>query len=250
MEFVLLSPGKALTEPLLWITLVLLASSLLESFKPRRDLRPRTFAKVVLTMAVLLWIAASGALTNLLWRALDYPAPKDAKAPDVIVVPSGGSADGEGVLSATGAERVVAAVRWWRTNPRALLVMTGADTTPTGPSLRTLFLMRDEAIRRGVPPSRIMLEAASRNTHEHAVNLSHLHGINRHTVIGVVTSPWHMRRTIPEFQRYFEHVVPFKPLEGSAPLTLNDFLPSSNALRGTTILLHEWLGSAWYALRR
>lgn len=250
MEFVLLSPGKTLTEPLLLISATLIVLSAYESFKPRRDLRPRAFAKAVLAMSILLWAFGSGALTTLLWRVTDYPAPKVPHAPDVIVVPSAGSTSGEGVLSATCAERVAAAVRWWRTNPRALMVLTGADTTAIGPSLRTLFLMREEAVRRGVPPSRIMLEAASRNTHEHAVKLSELHGINRGTVIGVVTSPWHMRRTIPEFERYFDHVVPFEPLESKRPLTLNDFLPSASAMNGTTVLLHEWIGAAWYALRR
>jgi uncharacterized SAM-binding protein YcdF (DUF218 family) len=110
--------------------------------------------------------------------------------------------------------------------------------------------MRETALQHGVPATAITIEAQSFNTREHAQRIAALPGITRTTRIGLVTSAWHMRRAQGAFARHFTTVIPFLPPRRPRTLVINDFLPSSAALRATTTMLHEWVGIAWYALGR
>ncbi|MEO8036398.1 MAG: YdcF family protein, partial [Acidobacteriota bacterium] len=62
-------------------------------------------------------------------------------------------------------------------------------------------------------------------------------------------SSWHMRRTLQEFRRHYVDVSPcVAGTETSETLTLDDLVPNSRELSRATLMLHEWLGIAWYAL--
>ena len=130
------------------------------------------------------------------------------------------------------------------------MIMCGADTVPGGTSTRSIEIMRTRAITLGIPASIIALETRSTNTREHPIGVRELPGITRATRIGLVTSSWHMRRTRREFEKHFDRVIPrADDPPAILPLLVNDFIPSTTALRDSTRMLHEWIGLAWYALR-
>lgn len=244
----MLHAGKALTEPLL-VLLVIAVIAVVFSMRHRAARRSSGIALAALLLMALLSLQVTGAL---LARSLLVRDAAGGKPPDVIVVAAGGLREGvPTLLSMSSESRVTAGVAWWRQHPRARLVMAGADTHPGYLTTTTLELMRASAIRAGVPPSAIVLETRSKNTREHPIGLLQLPGVTRETHVGVVTSDWHMRRTAAEFRRHFRRVSTRAAESGGPPqLVINDFLPSSQGLRTSTRLLHEWLGIAWYALRR
>lgn len=96
------------------------------------------------------------------------------------------------------------------------------------------------------------LEEESRTTYENAVYSAPIleaAGIDR---ILLVTHGVHMPRSVWSFQQAGVAVIPaptvFEHSESKNPYT--DFLPQAGTLYGTTQLLHEWLGLAWYKLSK
>lgn len=240
-----LSAGKALTDPL-FVLLVVAIVSLLFTLRHRAARRPAAFALLALMFLAAL---STAVVANALMHSLEVDAPAGQAAPEVIFIAAGGSSSE--ALSISSESRVREGLAWWREHPGARLVMAGADLVPGGTTQRTVLLMREAAIRAGVPPSKIELEVRSTNTREHPIGLLKLPGITRNTRVGVVTSSWHMRRTLREFRRHFANPISH-PTRRVAPdpFVINDVLPSSRELWVSTVMIHEWIGLAWYALRR
>jgi uncharacterized SAM-binding protein YcdF (DUF218 family) len=110
--------------------------------------------------------------------------------------------------------------------------------------------MAETARNLGVPSAALLLEPHSRNTREHPIEGLKVPGVSPSTPITVVTSPWHMRRALNEFCRYFEHVQP----DAAAAMMhtrvgWQDFIPDADTLVFNTTLLREWVGMIWYANR-
>ncbi|HEX7152807.1 MAG TPA: YdcF family protein [Thermoanaerobaculia bacterium] len=239
----MLSPGKALTDPLL----VALAIAILCIAVALRRSRERRLLGIALLALATLFVFSTPMVAMWLERSLLVEPPDGA--PEVIVIAGGGMAGTW--LSDSSTSRVMTGAAWWKEHPRARLVIAGVDMRPTGPSPRTALLMRELAMQRGVPAERLELELQSANTREHASRLAALPGITPQTRVGIVTSGWHMRRALLAFRRHYPNVVGrAAELPEHEPLVINDWLPSSHALRVSTRMLHEWIGLAWYALRR
>lgn len=245
-----LNLGKLLTDPLL----VLLTIAIAAIVVARRGQKRRRALNVALAALLLLAFLSTGVAARMIER-VTMLRTRSAERPDVIVVAGSGSVRGESpqfdVLNDSTEGRVLTGIDWWKQHRTAKLIVAGADRTPTGPSIRTAELMRELAIRRGVPASAIVMETRSLSTREHPLRLRELPGITLDTRVGLVTSAWHMRRALREFRSHFPHVLPYAAeLMPPRPLIAQDFLPSSIELRRTARMLQEWIGIAWYALRR
>lgn len=239
----IIAPGKAFTEPLFLVITISLLSLLLGL----RRARPRKPVALVMVLLVVLWILSTRYVATALVRSLLVHEHSNVSPAVIVVAGAGSSADG---LSSTSEYRVERAVRWWRRHPRALLVMAGADTLPDGLSPDTALLMRSEAIRHGVPARQVAVDDKSRDTREHAIELARRPGLTRDTPIGVVTSDWHMRRTLAAFRRHFRTVVGYQDEDSyDERVIAGSFLPEAKSLVVSTSMLHEWVGIAWYALR-
>jgi uncharacterized SAM-binding protein YcdF (DUF218 family) len=237
----LLFPGKALTEPLFALLLLAIVSLLLA----RRG--KRGAYRLLAAVLILMWLCSMELTATLLARAI--AVTPDAGEPRVIAILSSGSFHGFDLPNPSTTSRVVEGVRWWREHPKARVVMTGADVTPTGTTIRTLELMRDLAVQLGVPPSNISMDTWSTRTLEHPDGLLRL-GISKDTPLGIVTNDWHMRRARMVFRRRFTHVIAHPAEAEEGTFLIIDLLPSGDGARDTSVLLHECIGIAWYALRR
>jgi uncharacterized SAM-binding protein YcdF (DUF218 family) len=112
--------------------------------------------------------------------------------------------------------------------------------------------MRHVLESEGVPADRIVSERRSSSTYENAVFTAGLllpQGMRR---IALVTEAYHMPRAERCFRKQGFTVLPapcgFRVLEPA-----NDpgfWLPGWRGLRDNDLMLHEWVGLAWYALRR
>jgi uncharacterized SAM-binding protein YcdF (DUF218 family) len=70
--------------------------------------------------------------------------------------------------------------------------------------------------------------------------------------IAVVTSPWHVKRAMREFERVFPHAVGVAAYQASyakgTPIGVLDWMPMAMALERTTRPIHEIIGMVWYRI--
>ena len=172
---------------------------------------------------------------------------------DLIVVLSGGYNPGPeeryDLLNRETALRVIKGVQLFKEcNPR-MMVMSGRMMS--GKKERQVELMRDLAVELGIPGDKVLLETESINTREHPIYLSKIDIVRPDAEIAVVTSPWHLRRAMIEFHRYFLNAFPVPAYYMSKDflLTVRDCLPEVDYLTESTLMFRELVGMIWYRLR-
>ena len=71
------------------------------------------------------------------------------------------------------------------------------------------------------------------------------------TRVLLVTHAWHMRRSVLAFERAGLTVIPAPVRRDRMPsFELGDFLPTAESWEVSYFALHEWVGLAYYKLRR
>ena len=130
------------------------------------------------------------ALVGLFFGLGIYLSPQSSLTKvDAIVAISGGETSA----------RTDEAVKLYNDGLAPLVIFSGAALDPNGPSnART---MADEAIRQGVPASKVLLDEAAQNTRENASGVAKLTSQNNVHSIILVTSPYHQRRASIVFSR-------------------------------------------------
>ncbi len=93
------------------------------------------------------------------------------------------------------------------------------------------------------------IETRAVNTYENATNsaaILHPQGI---TQVYLVTSGWHMRRSLAAFKAVGFDVIPAPTILNHVPeMTLAALIPSAQGLRASATAFYEYLGLAWYRL--
>ena len=124
-------------------------------------------------------------------------------------------------------------------------VVLAKQTEPEGE------IMRRWLIRLGVPAERLHSETASRNTWENAANLKERLAAAGVARVILVTTAWHMPRSVWVFESLGMQVVP-APCDYVArriPYSLENYLPHWHVLADSADALHEYLGMLWYKMR-
>lgn len=180
----------------------------------------------------------------------------DAAVPpvDAIVVLGGGryrmapEFGGEDDVKSASLERL----RYAATVARRLgkpLLMTGG--LPDGGSRSEAEVMRD-ALKRDFGVETKWIEGRSDDTRQNARYSAEILLPSGHKRIALVTSAFHMPRSVEAFQAAGFEVVPAATafMSKRTPWTPLDFLPRADAMRLSSLALHEWIGIAWYRFRR
>lgn len=223
---------------------------------------PTRFARLGRRLAALaaasLLLAGFSPLGPFLLRPLENRFPQvqaDAPAPTGIVVLGGSTdtvvSDGRGQVTLTdAAARLTAAVELARRYPDARLVFSGGSGL--------LFLHgRTEAedtrrlwIGLGIAPERISLEDRSRNTYENAVFTKRLVEPKPGENWMLVTSAFHMPRSVGLFRAVDFPVIPY-PVDYRTAGNWRDLVPPREAslnFRRLEVALREWAGLLAYRL--
>lgn len=203
------------------------------------------------------WIG--GALEN------EWPIVRaeDAPTADAIVLLGGGMGSNTNVYPYAemwnGADRVWHAARLYKAGKAPVIVPTGC-----GERESALPLLRDF----GVPESAILVEDKARNTEENAkfveriLSLKHpntqtpKHLPAKRKVL-LVTSAWHMRRSVLMYERYapsLEIIPAAADYEATVimghPFCFKDIWPDANMLFANSYIFKEYLGYWGYRLVR
>ncbi|MCX7667354.1 MAG: YdcF family protein [Atribacterota bacterium] len=111
-------------------------------------------------------------------------------------------------------------------------------------------LMQEMLLRLGVPAEKIIVENRARTTWENArfvVPLLKERGI---TTFYLVSSQTHLPRAVFAFTHYYPEssIIPVSahPVCDRKSLTMEDFLPSLEALSASSAFFHEWWGLLFY----
>ena len=100
----------------------------------------------------------------------------------------------------------------------------------------------------GMDPSMLYLETESRNTYENALNIQNNF---KPESLYLVTSAYHMPRSVIVFEKIGMNVVPY-PVDFKVSHTdyiFLDFLPRMESLENSYRALHEYMGMVYYSLR-
>jgi uncharacterized SAM-binding protein YcdF (DUF218 family) len=240
-------------EPLNALLLVGLAGvALVWGGAPR--LGRRLACGALIAIALICYSPLSGLLLRPLEDRFPQP-PADMPPPDGIIVLGGGldadrsAARGQITLGDAGS-RLTTAVALARRFPQARLVFSGGSASLTETGVSEAILVRRLWRELGVPETQTVFEETSRNTFENAVFTRDLLMPRPAQRWLLVTSAWHMPRSMGIFRRAGFSVVAYP----TAYLTYGDARDFSFTHVATDSLtrlddaLHEWVGLVAYRL--
>lgn len=231
-----------------------LAAALVGSSKYRR-----WGQRLLIALVATYWLLASPWFSGVLHAGLDsgyLPLEVDIGEVDGIVILGGGAAsyhsnsDQLQVLSEASAERALEGARLYDLlNPSWVVVSGGPPDRSDPPESRAL---RGALIELGVPPSAILEESLSGDTFDQARELGPVMvemGIDRFVL---VTSGFHMRRSLAVFQ-----AAGWDPVASPTPVADSDLdrgplatlLPDNDALKRSELASREYLALLYYWVR-
>ena len=228
----------------------------------------RTGLAMFIVSLLGLWVLSTGALRRQLGAALEGDCLVDGrKIPEISDIPNADAIVllGGGISAVTNvapypdmsgsADRVWYAARLWRAGKAPVII-------PSGPGISNgdAILLHDF----GVPREAVVVEDKARNTEENAklvVDLIQGMPSSRSSQakpkVLLVTSAWHMRRSLLMFQKYAPELecIPaatdYETTMGNFyPIRWENFLPNPHELSSNCALLHEYFGYWWYRLFR
>ncbi len=249
---------KVLVSPLFIALIGLIAGQFLLYLRWQHvDRGPRRALVFFSLVTFALWVLSTPVVAAQLAQGLEwrYYAASGSFSThvDVVVVLSAGYTHGPvpemDVLSGASYARVVRGVQVVKKSKARVMIVTGRSMG--GDPGRLTDLMKALAVAMGLPSERVHTEPRATNTFMHPIEVVKLKEVKGSDILGVVTSAWHLPRAMAEFQRHFAKVVAF-PADFDTPFLpsgLSSWLPQVSALAGSTKLLHERIGIAWYALK-
>ncbi len=147
-------------------------------------------------------------------------------------------------------ERILALVELARRYPQAKLVVTGGAGFYSGATATEADILRRMIGRLGLPPERIIFEDRSVNTHENAAFSKVLAAPRPGETWLLVTSAWHMPRSVGIFRAAGWPVVAY-PVDfrtAGAADAGRGFFSVSDGLRRADVAMREWVGLVAYRL--
>lgn len=214
--------------------------------------RARWASVAVLAVTALLYVCSIQPVSERLLQSLEYRyAPAELKGADIIVVLGGGTVRDvpllpgwSGQLADASTQRLLPAYVLHRRTGLPILA-SGGEVYPDGGQESSY--MRDVLVSLGMEGMKVHLEDRSLNTTENAQYTAKIlkdRGFSRPLL---VTSAFHMPRSVKNFQLAGVDVRPY-PVGFYSSRTITGgmlgWVPSYSALRGTGLALKEYLGLA------
>lgn len=144
--------------------------------------------------------------------------------------------------------RLIHGIILYRQIPDAALVISGGSGDPESPDISEANAMKDVAISLGISEKGIVVEGCSKNTVE---SVKALKGIVENRSVILVTSAFHMKRSVAMFKKIGMNVIP-APTDYKSEqkkITFYSFIPRAENLEKSSTALYEYMGLTWYKIR-
>lgn len=196
-----------------------------------------------LYLGITFSIAAIGfsPLPNVLARGLHIPSEI---TPSDCIVLLGGGVTPDGQLSTSSLERTTAAAIFFRKGLAPKIIISTGVTLKRAPHLSESKAMGETLTALGIPEEVILLEEQSRRTAENAREVSRLMKEMGCRDALLVTSAFHMKRSLLSFAKHGVKVHP-----APVPSALDTDRSFFARIRLFDVVCHEYLGMLYYRLR-
>lgn len=209
--------------------------------------REKTASKILLSIAFLLYFFSTPFAGEHLIHPLEYKySPPATVQGDVIVWLGGGATadapdiSGRGQLSGSSTNRLLTAASIYKMTNLSIILSAGKVYKDSGNEAE---IAKRQLRQLGIPENKIIIEDKSRNTTENAKYTSAIIQTRHFKQPILVTSAFHMERSIRNFNIFGIKVIPYPTDYNTNPKIINDstaFIPSSFEL--SRIALKEYLG--------
>jgi uncharacterized SAM-binding protein YcdF (DUF218 family) len=215
-----------LSSPM-WLVTLLAAGVIWLWLRPRSRGPRWYFGAVMLGYWLVTTPLGAGLLVHGLSRGLTRITTREqARGAEAVVVLGGGASTAivgremGGTLTEGALIRALEGVRVFKLIGARVLIVSGGSPRPDRQVQPESGLLRDLALKTGIPPLSIIEESQSKNTREQATLVGPIlrgRGIQRFVL---VTSPMHMRRSLAVFR-----AAGLDPVASVAPLRSEQLLP-------------------------
>ena len=240
----------AMVNPLALGLLLVVAGIVFACLRKRK-----TCVGLLVSAVTWLWFWSMPIVSDALGVSLESefpPAPvEQLPQADAIILLGGGMSAATNVYPyaniCAAADRAWHSARIYKAGKAPLIVPSGSGCDCT----EVPFL-----VDLGVPREAIHVEADSRNTEENAKFVAELLKDRDHPKVLLVTSSWHMRRSLLMYQRYAPNLE-IVPAPCDYESTINrahssgiGIFPDFNAFACSSVMWKEVLGYWWYKIAR
>ncbi len=229
--------------------------------------KPKWRKRAFLLATGLIWVGGNGWVTGALLKSLEWQYLPLTEIPqaEAIVVLGGGTQPfvypRPGPEVDDAGDRIIYGARLYREGKAPLILVTGGRLPWSFSPQGAAHEMADLMTFMGVPEDMILLEEKSANTYENAIftkDILEPMGITR---IILVTSAFHMPRSVAVFEKQGFDVIPAPtdfiitefnedlPFSQIWPNYLFSIFPTAANLNQTTLALKEYIGILTYWAR-
>ena len=159
--------------------------------------------------------------------------------------------NGEGFFNGS-ADRFIQGVKLKSTGKVSHLLITGGNSKIRPSGFNESLWVKDQLLKLNIPDSSIIVEIRSRNTLENAFFSKEVLKMRKlKPPYLLVTSAFHMRRSLYTFNKAGIHVVPYSSnfIAGKRNTTWDDFVPQAEVLNKWGIYLKELIGFGIYYVK-
>jgi uncharacterized SAM-binding protein YcdF (DUF218 family) len=238
-----------LIMPLTWLFVLLVYACLCKN--------PARQRKALITLLVSFYIFTNSFLAGEVMRAWEVPAVAEDDLPvyDAGIVLSGMMTYDVALkkyqfMQAT--DRLLQALELYKKGKIKKIVFTGGSGSLTFTYIKEGRLIRNFLLRLGIPDKDLIIESESNNTRENAMFTKPI--LDKEIPGGkflLITSAFHMRRSIGCFEKAGIHVTPYSTDRRSGPRKFvldHMFIPNMDALEQWETVIHEMTGYIIYKI--
>jgi len=241
MYFILSKVLLFLLYPILWFFVLFIIAIATKNARRKK--------RLLIASVVLLYIFSNSLLLNLFAHAWDYsPYPANSTKTYSCVIVLGGfsGVDGSGNGFFNGAsDRFIQGIELLATRKAKHLLVTSGNGNLIPGKFKEADWVDTQLKNLQFPDSSILIENNSRNTIENAVfSKKILSARDLNPPYLLVTSAFHMRRSMMIFRKEGYNVVPYpcNYIVGRGNITIVDLVPNAETLSNWNLYLKEMVG--------
>lgn len=251
MFFIVSKIISFLFTPLVWIITLLAFGLFLKNKKRARIL--------LISSLILLYLLANPFLFNAVCRKWEIPAVSEqqfAEKPIEGIIVLGGLSFWDNQLKrvqfSKSSDRLMQGLLLYKKGIGKKIIISGGSGSLTYPDDRESVFLKDYLLQIGLKTGEVLIEKESKNTRENAVFTKELlDSCNMKGNFLLVTSGYHMRRSVACFEKAGITVIPYSTDRYSGETKYNPdhlLIPNSGILLAWDTLFHEWIGYLTYKI--